>query len=64
MSTVKPDSLDVDNQKFKSIMKISSKGSIEQRRDHRSGESDEDSAKTLQLLRIKGFHRLLPEGLT
>ncbi|XP_043521426.1 F-box/LRR-repeat protein 3-like [Frieseomelitta varia] len=62
MSTVKPDSLDVDNDKFKSIMKISSKGSIEQRRD-RSGGSDEDSAKTLQLLRIKGFHRLLPEGI-
>lgn len=62
MSTAKPDFLDIDNDKFKSIIKISNKDSIEQKKD-RSG-SDDDSSKTLQLLRIKGFPRLLPEGLT
>lgn len=60
MNTVKLDFLDIANDKFK-IMKISNNDLIEQKK-NRPG-SDEDSSKTLQLLRIKGFPRLLPEGL-
>ncbi|XP_076643150.1 F-box/LRR-repeat protein 3 [Halictus rubicundus] len=61
MSTAKPGLLEIDNDKFKTIMKISSEEGIEQRKD-RSGK-DEDASKTLQLLRIKGYPRLLPEGI-
>lgn len=60
MNTSKPAFLEIDNDKFKTIMKISNEDSIEQKND-RSGK-DEDASKTLQLLRIKGFPRLLPEG--
>lgn len=60
MNTAKLDFLDIANDKFK-IMKISNNDLIEQKK-NRPG-SDEDSSKTLQLLRIKGFPRLLPEGL-
>ncbi|OAD57816.1 40S ribosomal protein S3a [Eufriesea mexicana] len=61
MNTAKPDFLEIDNDKFKTIMKISNNDSIEQKKDY-SG-NDEESSKTLQLLRIKGFPRLLPEGI-
>lgn len=61
MSTAKPAFLEIDNDKFKTIMKISSEDGIEQRKDR--SEKDEDASKTLQLLRIKGFPRLLPEGI-
>ncbi|XP_043260087.1 F-box/LRR-repeat protein 3-like [Colletes gigas] len=61
MSTAKSTFLEIDNDKFKTIMKISNEDSIPQKKD-RSGK-DEDASKTLQLLRIKGFPRLLPEGI-
>lgn len=61
MSTAKPAFLEIDNDKFKTIMKISNEDSTEQKKD-RSGKDDEAS-KALQLLRIKGFPRLLPEGI-
>lgn len=61
MSTAKPAFLEIDNDKFKTIMKISNEDSTEQKKD-RSGKDDEAS-KALQLLRIKGFPRLLPEGV-
>lgn len=61
MNTAKLDFLDIANDKFKTIMKISNNDSSEQKKNH-SG-NDEDSSKTLQLLRIKGFPRLLPEGI-
>ncbi|KOC63094.1 F-box/LRR-repeat protein 21 [Habropoda laboriosa] len=61
MSTAKPSFLEIDNDKFKTIMKISNEDTVEQKKD-RTG-NDEDSSKTLQLLRIKGYPRLLPEGI-
>ncbi|KZC10312.1 PREDICTED: F-box/LRR-repeat protein 3-like [Dufourea novaeangliae] len=61
MSTAKPAFLEIDNDKFKTIMKISSEDTVEESKD-RSGK-DEDASKTLQLLRIKEFPRLLPEGI-
>ncbi|CAK9831541.1 F-box/LRR-repeat protein 21 [Anthophora retusa] len=61
MSTAKPSFLEIDNDKFKTIMKISNEDTVEQKKD-RTG-SDDESSKTLQLLRIKGFPRLLPEGI-
>ncbi|XP_053994220.1 F-box/LRR-repeat protein 3-like isoform X2 [Hylaeus anthracinus] len=60
MGNTKPAFLEIDNDKFKTIMKISNDDSIEQKKNH--SDEDEDS-KTLQLLRIKGFPRLLPEGI-
>ncbi|XP_076754554.1 F-box/LRR-repeat protein 3 [Xylocopa sonorina] len=61
MTTAKPTFLEIDNDKFKTIMTISNEDSIGQKKD-RAG-TDEDSSKTLQLLRVKGFPRLLPEGI-
>ncbi|CAL7951776.1 unnamed protein product [Xylocopa violacea] len=61
MNTAKPTFLEIDNDKFKTIMTISNEESIGQKKDR--AETDEDSSKTLQLLRVKGFPRLLPEGI-
>lgn len=61
MKTAKPTFLEIDNDKFETIMKISNKDTIEQKKEC-SG-NDADPAKTLQLLRVKGFPRLLPEGI-
>lgn len=60
MSTAQSAVLEIDNDKFKTIMKVSDADSIEQRKDR--SEDDDESSKTLQLLRIKGSPRLLPEG--
>ncbi|XP_076236458.1 F-box/LRR-repeat protein 3 [Calliopsis andreniformis] len=61
MNTAKPAFLEIDNDKFKTIMKISSEDSIEQKKDR--SDKDDEASKTLHLLRIKGFPRLLPEGI-
>lgn len=61
MSTAKTSCLEIDDDRFMSIMKISGESSVNEETVH-SGNED-DTAKTLQLLRIKGFPRLLPEGI-
>ncbi|XP_012144439.1 F-box/LRR-repeat protein 3 [Megachile rotundata] len=61
MKTAKPTFLEIDNDKFETIMKISNKDTIEQKKECSS--NDADPSKTLQLLRVKGFPRLLPEGI-
>ena len=61
MTTAKATFQEIDNDKFKTIMKISNEDAIEQKKD-RTGK-DDDASKTLQLLRVKGFPRLLPEGI-
>lgn len=58
-STAKATFLGIDNERFKSIMKISEGADG----DAKKAEAAETGAKTLQLLSIKGFPRLLPEGI-
>ncbi|XP_017888362.2 F-box/LRR-repeat protein 3-like isoform X1 [Ceratina calcarata] len=59
MSAAKFAHLEVENDKFKSVMRISNEDSIGQKKERNDG----DSSKTLQLLRVKGYPRLLPEGI-
>ncbi|XP_029040332.1 F-box/LRR-repeat protein 3-like [Osmia bicornis bicornis] len=61
MSAPKPAFPEIDNDKFETIMKISNKDTVEQKKDRSN--NDADPSRTLQLLRVKGFPRLLPEGI-
>lgn len=61
MSTANSSYLEIDDDRFMSIMKISGESSVNEGTAH-SGKED-DTEKRLQLLRIKGFPRLLPEGI-
>lgn len=56
MSTAK---LEIDDERFKSAVVISKDKNVEYRKKHRR---DENDLRTLHLVRVKGFPRLLPEG--
>lgn len=56
MSTAK---LGIDDERFKSAVMISKTKNVEHRKEHRR---DENDPRTLYLVRVKGFPRLLSEG--
>lgn len=58
-NTAKTPFLEIDNERFKSVMTISDENSDESKKRC----IEDDGSKTLQLLRIKGYPRLLPEGI-
>ncbi|XP_012535619.1 F-box/LRR-repeat protein 3 [Monomorium pharaonis] len=58
-STVK---VGFDDERFKSALTISKTRNVERRKKHRC-DNDGNDPRTLRLVRVKGFPRLLPEGI-